>query len=116
MDKLFDDRHEGLRDAIEYAIRSAIEKVDKDEVTHGGERYTYAEVNWVLAHVTHDLIRFGPIKEEPTDWSDVEEFISKLRLTNLDTRYTRDNREPWLPRGYDQRLDNHCIPWFYEDK
>jgi len=111
-----DDRHELLRDAVEDAVRSAIQNIDNYQVSCGQEKYTYAEVSWVLAHVIHDLIRFGPVKEEPTDWADVEEFIHKLRLANLETRYASGGKPPWLRRGYDVRFDNHCIPWFYCEK
>lgn len=116
MDELADGRHEWLRDALEFAIRSAIQEQDTYEVSDSHERYTYTEVSWVLAHVIHDLLRFGTGREEMTEWADVEQFIEKLRLTDLDNRYDRDGRPPWLGRVYDPRVDNRSIPWFYEDK
>jgi hypothetical protein len=103
---LRDDRHEWLRDEIEDVVRSAIKKIDKRVVTDGQEHLTYREVTWVLAHVIHDLLRWGSTREEPTDWADVEEFIRKLRMMDYGTR-----DEAWLK--YDPRLDSHCIPWFY---
>jgi hypothetical protein len=101
-----DDRHEWLRDEIEDAVRSAIKKIDQYVLNHGQEHLTYGEVTWVLAHVIHDLLRWGPIREDPTDWADVEEFIRKLRMMDNRKHYAR-----WLK--YDPRLDSHCIPWFY---
>jgi hypothetical protein len=112
-DDLPDARHELLRDAIEGAVRSTIEELDKLQVSRGQEEYTNTEVNWVPAHVIPDLIRFGPLNEEPIGWTNVEEFIRKLRLTNLDKRYLGNGRPPWTSLGYDPSLDNRSIPWFY---
>jgi hypothetical protein len=112
-DDLSDERHELLRDAIEEALRSTIKKLDQLQVSRGQEKYTYTEVNWVLAHVIHDLIRFGSVNEEPTSWTNVEEFVRKLRLTNLDGRYLRDGKPPWVPLRHDPSLDNRSISWFY---
>jgi hypothetical protein len=104
--KIRDDRHELLRDAIEDALRSAIKKIDKYELRQGNDHLSYGEVAWSLAHVIHDVLRFGPINEEPTDWGDVEEFIRKLRAMDYERR-----DESWLE--YDPRVDSHCIPWFF---
>jgi hypothetical protein len=100
------DRHEWLRDEIEDAVRSGIKKIDQYVLNHGHEHLTYGEVTWVLAHVIHDLLRWGPTQEDPTDWADVEEFIRKLRMMDY-----RKHDAKWLK--YDARLDSHCIPWFY---
>jgi hypothetical protein len=111
-----DERHELLRDAVEDALRSTIKKLDHLQVRCGQEKYTYTEVNWVLAHVIHDLIRFGSVDdEEPTSWTNVEEFIRKLRLTNLDERYLRNGKPPWVPLTYDPSLDARSISWFYSE-
>jgi hypothetical protein len=100
------DRHEWLRDEIEKVVRAAIKKIDQYVLNHGHEHLTYDEVTWVLAHVIHDLLRFGPIHEDPTDWADVEEFIRKLRMMDY-----RKHDARW--HKYDPCLDSHCIPWFY---
>jgi hypothetical protein len=113
---MVDNRHEHLRDAIEFAIRAAIRKQDAYEVSECHERYTYTEVSWVLAHIIHDLLRFRPGTDEMTEWADVEQFIDKLRLTDPGTRYDRDRKPPWLGRPFNPRVDNRSIPWFYEDK
>jgi hypothetical protein len=114
--EMVDNRHELLRDTIELAIRSAIRKQDTYEVCEDHERYTYTEVSWALAHVIHDVLRFGPGTVEMTEWADVEQFIDKLRLTEPGTRYDHDGKPPWLGRPFDPRVDNRSIPWFYEDK
>jgi hypothetical protein len=108
-----DGRHELLRDAIEKVARSAIQRVDQAQVRNGGAHYTYSEVNWVLAHVVHDLLRFGPLNEEPTNWADVEEFIRKLRLTDIDRHYACDGNPPWMPKAHSPILDDRPTPWFY---
>jgi hypothetical protein len=108
-----DERHELLRDAMEEAVRSAIKRIDQSQFRNGGAHYTFSEVNWVLAHVVHDLLRFGPLNEEPTSWVDVEEFVRKLRLTNLDHRCARTGRPPWVPLTYSPTLNDRPTPWFY---
>jgi len=101
-------RHELLRDAIEYVVRLTIRKIDRDMLSYGHEHLSYGEVTWALAHVIHDLLRFGPIRDGPTDWVDVEQFISKLRAMDDGNR-----SKQWL--RYDPRLDIHCTPWFYTE-